>query len=124
TGEGTAVGVGLHRVGQVGDVVAEILLQPQGGIDVTGGRGGVGHAPVGAAHVLPGQGLASVDLSGQLLALLGGAGDHQGPIAGDLLGGGLSGGVVVPVLGVVGVDGQAVPGGGQQHVAAIVVEHI
>src|SRR5699024_585800 len=101
TGEGAAVGVGLHRVGQVSDVLLEVLLQPQGGIDVTGGRGGVGHAPVGAAHVLPGQSLTGVDLSGQLLALLRGTGDHQSAVASDLLGGGLSGGVVVPVLGVV-----------------------
>src|SRR5699024_7005958 len=53
TGEGATVGVGLHRMGQVGDVLIEVLLEPQGGVDVPGGRGGVGHAPVGVAHVLP-----------------------------------------------------------------------
>ena len=111
-------------MGQVGDVLIEVLLEPQGGVDVPGGRGGVGHAPVGTAHVLPGEGLAGVDLGGQLLALRGGAGDHQSPVAGDLLGGGLGGGVVVPILGVVGVDRKAVPGGGKQHVAAVVVEHV
>ena len=111
-------------MGQVGDVLIEVLLEPQGGVDVPGGRGGVGHAPVGAAHVLPGEGLAGVDLGGQLLALRGGAGDHQGPVAGDLLSGGLGGGVIVPILGVVGIDGQAIPGGGEQHITAVVVEHV
>ena len=124
TGEGTAVGVRLHRVGQVGDILVEVLLEPQRGVDVSGRRGGIGHTPVGTAHVLPGEGLASVDLGGQLLALLRGTGDHQGTVAGDLLSGRLGGGVVVPVLGIIGVNGQAVTGGGQQHVAAVIVEHI
>ena len=111
-------------MGQVGDILVEVLLEPQRGVDVSGRRGGIGHTPVGTAHVLPGEGLASVDLGGQLLALLRGTGDHQGTVAGDLLSGRLGGGVVVPVLGIIGVNGQAVTGGGQQHVAAVIVEHI
>ena len=37
---------------------------------------GVCHAPVGAAHIFPSKFLTGVDLGGQLLAFLRGAGDH------------------------------------------------
>src|SRR5699024_8986637 len=70
TGEGTAVRVRLHRVGQVGDILVVVFLEPQRGVDVSGGRGGVGHTPVGTAHILPGEGLSGIDFCGQFLPLL------------------------------------------------------
>ena len=111
-------------MGQVGDILVEVLLEPQRGVDVSGRRGGIGHTPVGTAHVLPGEGLASVDLGGQLLALFRGAGNHQGAVAGDLLSGRLGGGVVVPVLGTVRINAQTVTGGSQDYFGAIVIQYI
>src|SRR5699024_6904316 len=76
-GEGAAVGVGLHNVLKIGDVLAKVLLQPEGGIDVARRRGGVGDRPVGAVDVFPSQFLTGVDLGGELLALGRGAGYHE-----------------------------------------------
>ena len=109
---------------QLGDIFVELLLQPKGGIDVARGGRGTHNAPVYAAHILPGEILAGVDLGGKRLSLFGRAGDHQSAVAGDLVRGSLGGGVVIPVLGAVGINGQAVAGGCQQYVASIVVQYI
>ena len=110
---------------QVGHSLAVVVvLEVQSRVDVARGRGGAHDAPVGAREVVPGEFLAGVDLLGQLLALVGRAGDSEGAVARDLLVGGPRGLGVVPVLGVVGVDGEAVTRGGEQHVHAVVIEHV
>ena len=101
-----------------------MILQPQGGIDVTGGGRGAHDAPVGAVQILPGQLLAVVDLGSQLLTLVGGTGNNQRAVGDRLLVGRLGGLTVVPVLGVVGVLVQAVAGGGQDDLGAVVIENI
>ena len=101
-----------------------MILQPQGGIDVTGGRRGAHDAPVGAVQILPGQLLTGVDLLHQLLTLVRGAGDEQGAVGHGLLVGSLGGLTVVPVLGIVGILAQAVAGSGQNDLSAVIVQHI
>ena len=124
TGKGAGVGVGLHGALQIGNALAVVILQPQSGIDIAGGRGCAHDAPVGAVQILPGQFLAVVDLGGQLLTLVGGAGDHQSAVGHGLLVGSLGGLTVVPVLGIVGILAQAVAGSGQDDLCAVIVQHI
>ena len=68
--------------------------------------------------------LAGVDFGRQRLAFFGRSGDHQGAVAGDLIGCRLCRGVVVPILGAVRVDGQTVACGGQQHITSVIIQHI
>ena len=124
TGKGAGVGIGLHGALQIRDALAVVILQPQGGIDVTGGGRGAHDAPVGAVQILPGQLLTVVDLGQQLLTLGGGTGDKQGAVGDSLILGSLGGLAVVPILGVVGILVQAVAGSGQDDIGAVIVQHI
>ena len=109
---------------QIGNALSVVLLEPEGGIDVACGGRGAHDAPVGAVKVLPCELFTVVDLCGKLLALFRGAGDKQCAVGDRLAVGSLGGLSVVPVFGVVGVLAQAVAGGGQDDVAAVVIEDI
>ena len=108
----------LHDVGQVGDLLAVVVLhQPHGRVDVARGGRGVAHGPGRLVEVFPGQLFAGVDLGGQLLAVLGRGGVDQGAVEGHLLVGRQRlVGVAVPGRRVGAVVGQAGAGRGQDDV--------
>ena len=101
-----------------------MILQPQGGIDVTGGGRGAHDAPVGAVQVFPSQLFAVINLSEQLLTLIGGAGDHESTIGNSLLFGSFGGLAIVPILGVIGILAEAVTGGSEDDLGAVIVQNI
>ena len=102
-----------------------MILQPEGRVDVTGGRGILQHSPVGLGEVIPGELLARVDLGGQLLAVSGRRGVDQGAIEGDLRAV-LEGlvGLAVPGLGILAVVGKTRAGGGQDDVHIVAEQRV
>ena len=118
------MGVALHHIVQIADPLTVVLLQPQGGIDVPGGGGGIQHRPGGAVQVVPGQLLPGVDLGEQLLALLAGTGQQDTAVVSAHVLCVLLDGAVVPVGGVLRVLVDGIAQGGQQHIAVVGEEHI
>ena len=123
---GAVAGIQRNDVGQVGDLLAVVVLhQPQSGVDVTGGGRGLLNGPGSLVQIFPGQLLTGVDLGGQLLAVGRGSCVDQRTVVGDLraiLLGGV--GFAVPVSGVLAVVGQAVTGSGQNDIGIVGVQGV
>ena len=126
-GESRAVaGVKRNNVGQIGDLLAVVVFhQPHGGVDVTGGRGGLLDCPSRLVEILPGEGLTGVDLCSKLLAVLGRSCVDQRAVVGDL-GAVLLGGIcfAVPVSRIGAVVGKTVAGGGEDNVHIVRVQRV
>ena len=112
-------------VRQIGDLLLVVILQPEGRINVAGGRRILQHSPVGLGEVIPGELLARVDLGGQLLAVSGRRGIDQGAIEGDLRAV-LEGlvGFAVPGGRILAVVGQARAGSRQDDVHIVAEQRI
>ena len=123
---GAVAGVQRNDVGQVGDLLAVVVLhQPQSRVDVTGGGRGLLNGPGSLVQIFPGQLFTGVDLGGQLLAVGRGSCVDQRTIVGDLraiLLGGV--GFAVPVSGVLAVVGQAITGSGQNDLGIVGVQGV
>ena len=102
-----------------------MILQPEGRVDVTGGRRILQHSPVRLGEVVPSQLFAGVDLRGKLLAVSGRRGVDEGAIEGDLRAV-LQGlvGVAVPGLGVFAVVGQTRTGSGQDNIHVVAEQRV
>ena len=119
-----SVGIGLHNIVQIADGFAVIGLQPQAGVNVSGGGGGTHHSPSSAVQIFPSQFLAVVDFAQQLLTLCAGTGQNNGTVVGAGFIGELFQSSVIPICGVFGILIDAVTQCGNQNIAVIGEQHI